>query len=72
MPSTQRAAEADGGGDPYASTRQWEPSNATGGIKLGPAAAATAAVAVAAALEGPDLIHCHLCQVMPPDRVFWP
>eukprot|EP00884_Botryococcus_braunii_P010245 jgi/Botrbrau1/19221/Bobra.0077s0121.1 len=57
-----RNAEADGA-DPYAKPRGWEPSNATGGVRLGPAAAATAAIALADALEGPELMHCHLCQV---------
>lgn len=57
----QRTAEADGA-DPYSKPRGWEPANATGGVRLGPAAAATAAIALAEALQGPELIHCHLCQ----------
>lgn len=40
-----------------------QPSNATGGVQLGPEAAAFAAVQRAAALAGPSMIHCDLCNV---------
>ena len=40
-----------------------QPSNATGGVQLGPESAAFAAVQRAAALAGPSMIHCDLCNV---------
>ena len=43
-----------------------QPSNATGGVQLGPESAAFAAVQRAAALAGPSMIHCDLCNVRPP------
>ena len=43
-----------------------QPSNATGGVQLGPESAAFAAVQRAAALAGPTMIHCDLCNVRPP------
>lgn len=39
------------------------PGSGTGGINLGPASAAQAAVQRAAALEGPRMLRCDLCQV---------
>lgn len=42
-----------------------QPSNATGGVQLGPESAAFAAVQRAAALAGPSMIHCDLCNVRP-------
>jgi hypothetical protein len=39
------------------------PVSGTGGISLGPASAAQAAVQRAAALEGPRMLRCELCQV---------
>lgn len=46
--------------DPYAQATRVRSS--TGGVKLGPGAAAQAAVLNAAALEGPAPIRCELCQ----------
>lgn len=43
-----------------------QPSNATGGVQLGPESAAFAAVQRAAALAGPSMIHCDLCNVSSP------
>lgn len=40
-----------------------QPSNATGGVQLGPESAAFAAVQRAAALAGPSMINCDLCNV---------
>ncbi|KAK9836199.1 hypothetical protein WJX81_008172 [Elliptochloris bilobata] len=48
------------GDDPY--DAQSAPAKSTGGVSLGPAAAASSAVALAAALEGPRILHCDLCQ----------
>lgn len=47
--------------DPYAQSNLTKPS--TGGISLGPGAAAQAAVLNAASLAGPVVIRCDLCQV---------
>ena len=49
------------GVDPY----DTKPSTAaaTGGVELGPAAAAHAAVANAASLAGPAILRCELCNV---------
>ena len=47
--------------DPYAQTNMSRP--ATAGVSLGPGAAAQAAVLNAAALAGPVVIRCELCQV---------
>ena len=49
------------GADIYEKKNQ--PSNATGGVQLGPESAAFAAVQRAAALAGPSMIHCDLCNV---------
>ena len=46
--------------------KKQQPSNATGGVQLGPESAAFAAVQRAAALAGPTMIHCDLCNVRPP------
>ena len=46
--------------------KKQQPSNATGGIQLGPESAAFAAVQRAAALAGPTMIHCDLCNVRLP------
>ena len=51
-----------GGRDVY-DKRTAQPANATGGIQLGPASAALKAVERAAALAGPRMIRCELCQV---------
>ena len=48
--------------DPYDKRPANNPS-ATGGVRLGPAAAALAAVADASALEGPIILRCEPCQV---------
>lgn len=47
--------------DPYAQSTHSR--SATGGVNLGPGAAAQAAVLNAAALAGPVVIRCELCQV---------
>lgn len=47
--------------DPYAQSNHSRLS--TGGVNLGAGAAAQAAVLNAAALAGPDVIRCELCQV---------
>ncbi len=54
-------AGQENGGDLYAKRM---PENATGGVALGPASAASAAVERAAALGGPRMLRCDLCQVM--------
>ncbi|BDA47403.1 hypothetical protein COCOBI_10-2510 [Coccomyxa sp. Obi] len=57
----ERAMQAgqENGGDLYAKRI---PENATGGVALGPASAASAAVERAAALGGPRMLRCDLCQ----------
>lgn len=56
MPQVSKAID-----DPYAQANLTRP--ATGGVSLGAGAAAQAAVLNAAALEGPSVLHCQLCQV---------
>ncbi|KAK9824594.1 hypothetical protein WJX72_011561 [[Myrmecia] bisecta] len=53
----QTQAEEGGGQVPLR-----QPANATGGVALGAAAAATAAVAQASALEGPRILRCDACK----------
>lgn len=48
------------GDDPYAQSTR---ARSNGGVKLGPGAAAQAAVLNAAALQGPTPIRCDLCEV---------
>ncbi|EIE23507.1 hypothetical protein COCSUDRAFT_63043 [Coccomyxa subellipsoidea C-169] len=56
----ERAAGQESGGDLYG--KRVVPENATGGVALGPASAASAAVERAAALGGPRMLRCDLCQ----------
>ena len=57
----QMQAGQENGGDLYAKRI---PESATGGVALGPASAASAAVERAAALGGPRTLRCDLCQVV--------
>lgn len=54
-------AGLENGGDIY--DKRAVPENPTGGVALGPASAASAAVERAAALGGPRMMRCDLCQV---------
>ena len=60
MLQTQVSME-QGGREVY--DQRARPVNATGGVSLGPASAAQSAVERAAALGGPRMIRCELCQV---------
>ena len=60
----QMQAGQESGGDLYG--KRVVPENATGGVALGPASAASAAVERAAALGGPRMLRCDLCQVSTP------
>jgi hypothetical protein len=55
-------AGQENGGDLYG--KRVIPENPTGGVALGPASAASAAVERAAALGGPRMLRCDLCQVL--------
>ncbi len=61
LPAQAQQSMEQGGRDVY-DKRSAQPANATGGIQLGPASAALKAVERAAALAGPRMIRCELCQ----------